>query len=137
MAGAIFLSETNIFDEIEFDKEDQLFFIFFVEEETRTFGARWMADGTVSAIQKWEEKNNMENYLSERYNSVLTKIVQRKIIDVEEVTDHGNARLYSMSPREYRNLKKHISDSQQAVSNIKSMFPKQPTMSMSEQDLPF
>src|SRR5690625_4410626 len=91
------LSETNIFDELEFDKDEQLFFIFVVEEETRTFGARWMADGTVSAIQKWEEKNKLENYLSERYNSVLTKIVQRKIIDVEEVTDFGNARLYSRS----------------------------------------
>lgn len=131
------LSETNIFDEIEFDKDEQLFFIFVVEEETRTFGARWMADETIIAIQKWEEKNNLESYLSERYNSVLTKIVQRKIIEVEEVTDYGNARLYSMNPSEYKNLKQFIYDNQQAISNIKSMFPKQSSMPMSEQDLPF
>lgn len=131
------LSKTNIFDEIEFDKDEQLFFIFVVEEENQTFGARWMSDDTISTIQKWEEKNKLENYLSERYNSVLTKMAQRKIIDVEEVTDYGNARLYSMNPTEYRSLKKHIYDNQQEVLNIKSLFPKQPTVPMPELDLPF
>ncbi|WP_144560366.1 DUF4062 domain-containing protein [Shouchella miscanthi] len=131
------LSEIDIFCEIEFDKDEQLFLIFVVEDEIRMFGARWMADETVLAIQKWEDKNNLENYLSERYEAALSKIVQREIIDIEEFTDHGNARLYSMSPTVYKKLKKIIFDNQQAVSSIKSMFPKQSTTPMSKQDLPF
>lgn len=131
------LVETNIFDEIEFDKDEQLFFIFIVEEEVRIFGARWMAEETVSIIQKWEEKNSLENYLSSRYESVLTKMSQRNIIDVEEVTDYGNPRLYSLNNKTYREIKKVMRNNQQSIHNVKSMFPKQPTTPMSELDLPF
>lgn len=129
--------ETNIFDEIEFDKDEQLFFIFIVEEEVRIFGARWMAEETVSIIQKWEQKNDLENYLSSRYESVLTKMSQRKIINVEEVTDYGNPRLYSVNNKTYREIKKVMHNSQQSIYKVKSMFPKQPTTPESDLDLPF
>lgn len=131
------LLETNIFDEIEFDKDEQLFFIFVVEEEVQTFGARWMSEETISTIQIWEQKNDLENYLSTRYESVLTKMSKRKIIDVEEVTDYDNPRLYSMDNTTYRELKKIMFNNQQVVNNVKSMFPKQPPIALSDLDLPF
>lgn len=129
--------ELNVFDEIEFDRDEQLFFIFIVEEEVRTFGARWMAEETVLIIQKWEQKNDLETYLSSRYESVLTKMFQRKIIDVEEITDYGNPRLYTVDNTTYRELKKIMHNNQQSIHKVKSMFPKKPETPISELDLPF
>lgn len=36
-----------------------------------TLGDRWMAKGEVQNIRNWEEINELNNYLSSKYNTAL------------------------------------------------------------------
>ena len=64
----------NLFDDIEFDDDERLLIIYSVEEQSINFGDRWLAEDTIDAIKRWEEKNNIRNYLSDRYSNALDKL---------------------------------------------------------------
>ena len=127
----------NIFDDIEFDNDERLFFIFIVEHELQNFGASWRTEETMKQIEEWEQKNNLQSYLCSKYESVLTKLEQRKILSITEYTGPGNPRLYAISDKNYRDLKKTIRDNLDAVQKLKSQFSMQDDSIILDPDLPF
>lgn len=127
----------NMFDDLEFDNDEQLFFIFSIEKEIRYFGARWMAEKTLEVVGEWERQNNLQNYLSIRYETVLSKLEQRKILSVTEYTGPGNPRQYVINDNEYRKLKTTLRDNPDLIQRLKAQFTtKDDTIKLST-DLPF
>lgn len=127
----------NIFDDLIFDYDEQLFFIFTVEKELRNFGARWMAKETLKDVEEWEQQHNLQNYLSTRYESVLIKLEQQKILSIAEYTEPGNPRLYTINNKNYLNLKKTIRNNPDSVQQLKSHFIIQSDPIVLDPDLPF
>ena len=127
----------NIFDDLVFDHDEQLFFIFTVEKELRNFGARWMAKETLKDVEEWEQQHNLQNYLSTRYESVLIKLEQQKILSIAEYTEPGNPRLYTINNKNYLNLKKAIRNNPDSVQQLKSHFIIQSDPIVLDPDLPF
>lgn len=122
-----FAQETNkfdIFDMIEFDKDEQLLIIFSIEEELNILGDRWMAEDTLKYINKWEDKNNIITYLSDRYSNAIDKLSIKKILIPVEFTSHGNAKLYSYEENIYKKFKEMIFQNPTKVEDIKSSFVK-------------
>lgn len=67
----------NIFNDFFFDKDEMLLMIYIVEDSRQEFGARWMAQTTISEIKRWEQGNNLSPYLSGRYEETLNKIFKK------------------------------------------------------------
>lgn len=134
----IALKSLDIFDVLEFDKDEQLFMIFVGEEHVREFGSRWMASSTLPIIEKWQVRNNLSNYLGDRYESVLSKLEERTMIEVKETTEYGNPRLYKMNSSYYRKIKESVLSNQNEVNEIKDSIPKRKNdESISDFNLPF
>ncbi|WP_215148860.1 DUF4062 domain-containing protein [Exiguobacterium sp. s91] len=114
----------DIFDESEYDIDEQLFCLFMVEEELRTFGARWMAKDTIVHIKRWEDDNNLENRLSSNYEKTLNKMFQRDALKVEEITEYNNPRLYSITKDNYLDAKKYIQNNNEKAKKLKLSFRK-------------
>lgn len=127
----------NMFDDLEFDNDEQLFFIFSVEKEIRYFGARWMAEKTLEVVGEWERQNNLQNYLSTRYETVLSKLEQRKILSVTEYTGPGNPRQYIINDSDYRKLKTTVRDNPDLIQHLKAHFAMQDDTIELSTDLPF
>lgn len=127
----------NMFDDLEFDNDEQLFFVFTVEKEIRYFGARWMAKETLEVVEEWERQNNLQNYLSNRYESVLIKLEQRKILSVTEYTGPGNPRQYAIDDNDYRKLKINVRDTPDSIQNLKAHFTMRDDTIELSTDLPF
>lgn len=127
----------NMFDDLEFDNDEQLFFIFSVEKEIRYFGARWMAEKTLEVVGEWERQNNLQNYLSTRYETVLSKLEQRKILRVTEYTGPGNPRQYIINDSDYRKLKTTVRDNTDLIQHLKAHFAMQDDTIELSTDLPF
>lgn len=131
------LLQINIFDDIKFDKGEQLFIIFLTEDSRQEFGARWMAKETITEIKKWEDENSLLDYLSQRYDLVLSKLEERGFLYVKETTDHGNPRLFGMKKEYYQSLKQHVLSNSENVNSIKRSFLKSEKENFSAFDLPF
>lgn len=135
-----FTQETNkfdIFDIIEFDKDEQLLIIFSIEEELNILGDRWMAEDTLKYINKWEDKNNIITYLSDRYSNAIDKLSIKKILIPVEFTSHGNAKLYSYEENIYKKFKEMIFQNPTKVEDIKSSFVKIDDEEYDDLELPF
>lgn len=135
-----FIQKTNkfdIFDMIEFDKDEQLLIIFSIEEELNILGDRWMAEDTLKYINKWEDKNNIITYLSDRYSNAIDKLSIKKILIPVEFTSHGNAKLYSYEENIYKKFKEMIFQNPTKVEDIKSSFVKIDDEEYDDLELPF
>lgn len=128
----------NIFDSLEYDDDERLFVIHAVENSIRDFGDRWMSGHTLREIEKWERENNLSEYLSNRYTSVLQKLFDRKLLYVKEYTSEGNPRLYGVEVEIYKKLKKVILESNEQIEQIKQKFEKKEDLNKNQDlDLPF
>ena len=98
----------NIFDSIilgdDFKEIEGLFYCFIKDTYTNSFGDRWMAEGTIREIEKWENQNNLNHKLSSNYFDVLKILKHREILEVLETTSYGNPRLYGIAS----NIEKQI-----------------------------
>lgn len=127
----------NIFDEYSFDKDEQLLLLFIIEDSRQKFGARWMAQDTITNIKNWEKRNSLLPYLSERYEQTLDKLFEKGILSVKETTEYGNPRLYSISNENYKLLKNGVLINDIKVKKIKKEFISEEKPKNSWDELPF
>lgn len=130
-------TDLNIFNNIEFDKDEQLLIIFSVEEEFNQLGDRWMAEDSLDYINQWENKNNIIHYLSDRYSNAIDKLALKGILKPIEYTSHGNAKLYSYEETIYRELKEMIIQNPDKLEEIKTAFTKIDASEEINVELPF
>lgn len=87
-----------------FDAAIWLFVAYIIDERIHTFGDRWMAEGQINSIKKWERKNGLDSTLSSNYECCLKFFVQNDLVYASSWTDHGNVREYSLRPSMQRLL---------------------------------
>lgn len=129
--------DTNIFNHIEYDPDEQLLLIYIVEESRIYLGSQWNSNYTIEFLRAWEEKNNLINYISEssRYEEVLEKLEEKGFIEISELNYDGYPLSYKVNSNLYRELKEIIYNNEEKVSQIKNRFIKETTTDYD--DLPF
>ena len=76
----------------------RLFVAYMVDEKTRSFGDRWMAEGEIENIRKWESQNTLNSILSSNYESCLDFFIQSELVYASSWTSYGNPREYTLYP---------------------------------------
>ena len=80
------------------NNEPYFFIAYIVEERTREFGDRWMAEGEIENIRQWESKNTLDSTLSNNYGSCLEFFIQNELVYASSWTSYGNPREYTLFP---------------------------------------
>ncbi len=88
----------KIWDDNLFDYKCKLFMAYIIDEKVSSFGARWMADGEIDNIKKWEDKYSLDSELSRNYVSCLELFVQNDFVYESDWTSYGNPRGYTLYP---------------------------------------
>lgn len=102
------------------EKVIKLFIAYIVDEKMDKFGDRWMADGQIESIKRWEFKHILDSTLSDNYGSCLQFFIENDFVYESDWTSYGNPREYSLCnslqnflfncPKEYRNELKKVED---------------------------
>lgn len=101
-------SLTEMIESNELIEAEYILLSYILQTSDRSFGARWMADGTINQIKEWESQEHMKPILSSQYHLVLNNMDERGLIEESEYTSYGNPRLYTMPMKvftELRNLR--------------------------------
>ena len=69
-----------------------------MEEKISSFGDRWMAEGQIENIKKWESKNSLDSMLSDNYGGCLEQFKQHHLVYESSWTSYGNPREYTLCP---------------------------------------
>ena len=85
-----------MWDEKMFNEYDLLFMAYILDESQFSFGGRWMAEGQVDDIKRWEAKNNLESILSKNYGKCLSKYIENNFVYESSWTSYGNPREHTM-----------------------------------------
>ena len=80
----------------KFDDTILLFITYIIDENATSFGDRWMEKGQIEHIKSWEDKNELNNTLSNNYASCLNFFVNNKYVYESDWTSHGNPREYAL-----------------------------------------
>lgn len=98
----------------------KLFIAYIVDEKMDKFGDRWMADGQIESIKRWEFKHILDSTLSDNYGSCLQFFIENDFVYESDWTSYGNPREYSLCnslqnflfncPKEYGNELKRVED---------------------------
>lgn len=76
-------------------KDEELLLIKYMSETGKnTLGDRWMADGEITNIRRWQDINELDSTLSNKYSEVLSKFKIRKYVIVNDTTSYGNPKEY-------------------------------------------
>lgn len=94
------LIESNALIEAEY-----ILLYFVLLTGNRSFGDRWMTEGTLEQIKEWEVKKLLEPFLSSNYGTVLSNLVDRNLVEATEYTSYGNPKLYTMPIEIFNDLR--------------------------------
>ncbi|MDC1168600.1 toll/interleukin-1 receptor domain-containing protein [Flavobacteriaceae bacterium] len=83
--------------------EENILLYFVLETDSYRLGTGYLTDNEIGRIKAWEEINELDNILSRNYSSVIQKFEMRNLLEVSELTSHGN-------PKELK-FKEHVFDS--------------------------
>lgn len=86
----------EMWEENSCDDSLKLFVAYIVDEKVDTFGDRWMSEGQIEDIKKWESKNEIESILSNDYCKCLSSFIHNKFVYESDWTSHGNARAHTL-----------------------------------------
>lgn len=67
-----------------------------VDEKINKFGDRWMAEGQIEDIKKWEDKYVLDSTLSSNYGKCLSLFIHNRFVYESDWTSYGNARAYTL-----------------------------------------
>lgn len=84
-------------------ENEALLFSYMLDTNNIALGDRWMADGTISDIVKWEQARNIANKLSQNYSNTLFAFINKGFVEASSYTSYGN-------PRQYRLKQNFIDD---------------------------
>ncbi|MGM8216274.1 toll/interleukin-1 receptor domain-containing protein [Bacillaceae bacterium W0354] len=92
-----FITSEKFQQDIQNDKltdQEMLLLKYMIDMAKNILGDRWMAEGEINNIKRWEEVNGLDDHLSRNYNDALRRFIIRKYVDVYSTTSHGNPREY-------------------------------------------
>ena len=101
-----------------FSPEDILLLKYIMDLSRSTLYAGWQSSQEIDMIRNWEEINELDNSLSQKYSDLLNKLFIRKFIEVKEVTSYGNPKEYRISPVFLQSLQSISSESKYAIQRI-------------------
>jgi len=101
-----------------FSPEDILLLKYIMDLSRNTLYAGWQASQEVDMIRNWEEINELDNSLSQKYTDLLNKLFIRKFIEVKEVTLYGNPKEFKISPVFLQSLQSISSESKNVIQRI-------------------
>lgn len=84
--------------------EELLLLKYMIETGTDTLGTGWKEEHELSDIKKWERDEFLTGILSENYTKAVNKFNRRQLIQVDELTSHGNPRQYILKGNISRSL---------------------------------
>ena len=88
----------GLWDSSVLDSTTGLFIAYIMEEKISSFGDRWMAEGQIENIKKWESKNSLDSMLSDNYGGCLEQFKQHHLVYESSWTSYGNPREYTLCP---------------------------------------
>ena len=86
----------NLWNDSVFDDIIKLFVAYIVDEKIDVFGDRWMAEGQIEDIKKWEDKYVLDSSLSSNYGKCLSLFIHNRFVFESDWTSHGNARAHTL-----------------------------------------
>lgn len=89
---------TKLWRDEKFDDSTKLFIAYIIDERVTSFGARWLAEPQILDIKEWENKNSLDNTLSENYGTCLNLFIQNYLVYDNNWTSYGNPRGYKLCP---------------------------------------
>lgn len=95
----------------KFDDIVKLFIAYIVDEKINKFGDRWMAEGQIEDIKKWEDKYVLDSTLSSNYGKCLSLFIHNRFVYESDWTSYGNARAYTL----YSSLNELLFDAPAAI----------------------
>lgn len=98
--------------------KEYLLLYFIIDTENRNLGSRWMAEDTISKIEKWQLVNGLNSNIDVYYEDVVATLCERGILEVAETTSYGNPRLYTMPINKYDQIR----GSQKVIKKIRSII---------------
>lgn len=101
-----------------FTLEDILLLKYIMDLSRSTLYAGWQASQEIAMIRSWEEINELDNSLSQKYTDLLNKLFIRKYIEVKEVTSYGNPKEYKISPVFLQSLQSMSLESKNAIQQV-------------------
>ncbi|MET3563117.1 hypothetical protein ABID30_002208 [Enterococcus rotai] len=128
------LETSKLFDEMDFDDDERLLLIFSMEEAVRTFT---LSNHTIHRIIDWENKNNLEKYLSERYYDTLDKLEEVGILKADINEEVGQIISYSIERNQRIEIKKVLKENVAKVNGIKLKKKRPPIIDFKDDSLPF
>lgn len=93
---------SRFFSDLKIDKikdEEVLLVHYIMETAKYKLGTGWQENNEIENIRAWEDIQGLNNTLSRNYSSALRRFEMRKLIEVSDVTSHGN-------PKEVRLIEK-------------------------------
>ena len=76
-------------------KDEEVLIIQYVIDTSRyKLGTGWQESNEQESIEVWEDLNELNNTLSQNYSTALRRLDMRKLIEVSNVTSHGNPKEY-------------------------------------------
>jgi len=76
-------------------KDEEVLIIQYVIDTARyKLGTGWQESNEQENIKVWEDLNELNNTLSQNYSTALRRLDMRKLIEVSDVTSHGNPKEY-------------------------------------------
>ena len=109
-----------------FTKEEKLMIQYIIDLDRDSLFAGWQSDKEEKLIRSWEDVNELDHILSNKYGDVLNKFSIRKLIEVKEVTSYGNPKEYSLntyfkqgikniSPNSERKIKETLAECKESL----------------------
>ncbi len=105
-----------------FDDHIKLFIAYIVDEKIEVFGDRWMADGQIEDIKKWEDKYVLYSELSSNYGKCLSLFIHNRFVYASDWTSHGNARAHALCASLKELLFNNSSSFNEELKNIKETY---------------
>lgn len=78
--------------------EEILLAKYIIDTDRFNLGAGWQTSNEVDYIKTWEDVNGLNNMLSQNYEAVIKRLEMKKLIEVSDITSHGNPK--AMKPIE-------------------------------------
>ena len=75
-----------------------------LDTDTYRLGTGYQTDNAIERIKAWEELNELDNILSNKYSNDIQKFELRNLLEVSEVTSYGNAKEFKLKDYVFESL---------------------------------
>lgn len=105
-------------------KEDVLIIQYVIDTARYKLGTGWQESYEVRNIEVWEDLYELDNTLSQNYDTVIRRLDMRKLIEVSDYTSHGNPKEYQLIEEMQKKLLDLPDEFYDKINEIKGRIPK-------------